>query len=291
MKKIGNGLKVGILVAVIAASAAVTVWCVIAPDGGEAVRKEQRPARQKRNKADKASFHRQRRGEKVVDQARLDPNRKPQFGLEADEEAKLTEMQRKMLDEIREACDADDRRKVIKLVQNMQASEEGPDGIPAILKLEAIDALGWFGIDGLAELAGFLKDIDPEVQKAAVDGFDDALSDPDLGDRQRAEILKVAAQVVTDADALESMMMELDDMRNSVAVETAIAILNSGNEEAKSALKDVMGDRFEYDLDEDVEDRPPPKTQDELKKWLELNPDDEDDEEFYGPDKDDADGE
>jgi len=200
-------------------------------------------------------------------------------------------MQRKMLDEIREACDADDRRKVIKLVQNMQASEEWPDGIPAILKLEAIDALGWFGIDGLAELAGFLKDIDPEVQKAAVDGFDDALSDPDLGDRQRAEILKVAAQVVTDADALESMMMELDDMRNSVAVETAIAILNSGNEEAKSALKDVMGDRFEYDLDEDVEDRPPPKTQDELKKWLELNPDDEDDEEFYGPDKDDADGE
>ncbi len=291
MKKLSNGVKVGALLAVIAVCAAVTLWCALgSPNGGESARKELQAKRQRRDRKDRASFHRQKRGEKVVEQTRLDPNRKPQFGLEADEEAKLTDMQRKMLEEIREACEEDDRKKVIKLVQQMQASEEWPDGIPAIIKLEAIDALGWFGIDGLAELAGFLKDTDPEVQKAAVDGFDEALSDPDLGDRQRAEILKAASQVVTDRDALDSMMMELDDMRNSVAVQVSIDILKTGNEESKAALREAMDERFEYDTEDDTE-LPPPKNETELKRWLEQNPDDEDDEDFYGPDKDGGDDE
>lgn len=286
MKNIGYGIKIGALLLVIAACAAVTLWCALAsPSGSGAARRELQAKSQRRDRKDRASFHRQKRGEKVVEQTRLDPNKKPQFGLEADEEAKLTEMQRKMLEEIRDACDEDDRKKVIKLVQNMQASEEWPDGIPAIIKLEAIDALGWFGIDGLAELAGFLKDTDPEVQKAAIDGFDEALSDPDLGDRQRAEILKVAAQVITDADALDSMMMELDDMRNSVAVGVAIEILRTGTEESKAALLEAAEERFEFDTEDD-EEPPPPRTENELKKWLEQNPDDEDDEDFYGPEKD-----
>ena len=286
MKNIGYGIKIGALLLVIAACAAVTLWCALAsPSGSGAARRELQAKSQRRDRKDRASFHRQKRGEKVVEQTRLDPNKKPQFGLEADEEAKLTEMQRKMLEEIRDACDEDDRKKVIKLVQNMQASEEWPDGIPAIIKLEAIDALGWFGIDGLAELAGFLKDTDPEVQKAAIDGFDEALSDPDLGDRQRAEILKVAAQVITDVDALDSMMMELDDMRNSVAVGVAIEILRTGTEESKAALLEAAEERFEFDTEDD-EEPPPPRTENELKKWLEQNPDDEDDEDFYGPEKD-----
>ena len=286
MKNIGYGIKIGALLLVIAACAAVTLWCALAsPSGSGAARRELQAKSQRRDRKDRASFHRQKRGEKVVEQTRLDPNKKPQFGLEADEEAKLTEMQRKMLEEIRDACDEDDRKKVIKLVQNMQASEEWPDGIPAIIKLEAIDALGWFGIDGLAELAGFLKDTDPEVQKAAIDGFDEALSDPDLGDRQRAEILKVAAQVITDVDALDSMMMELDDMRNSVAVGVAIEILRTGTEESKAALLEAAEERFEFDTEDD-EEPPPPRTENELKKWLEQNPDDEDDKDFYGPEKD-----
>lgn len=289
MKNIGNYVKIGSLLAIIAACTALTLWCALGnPLGDSSTRKAEVAKRQRRDRKDRASFHRQKRGEKVVEQTRLDPNKKPQFGLEADEEAKLTDMQRKMLEEIRDACDEDDRKKVIKLVQKMQASEEWPDGIPAIIKLEAIDALGWFGIDGLAELAGFLKDTDPEVQKAAVDGFDEALSDPDIGDRQRAEILKAASQVITDADALESMMMELDDMRNSVAVAVSIDILKTGNEEAKAALLEAMEERFEFDSEDDV-DPPPPRTEAELKRWLEQNPDDEDDEDFYGPDKSDDD--
>ena len=290
-RKLGNGVKVAALLAVIAVCAAVTLWCALGGTGArEAALREQQVRRQRRDRKDRASFHRQRRGEKPVEQTRLDPNKKPQFGLEADEEAKLTDIQRKMLEEIRDACDEDDRKKVIRLVQQMQASEEWPDGIPAIIKLEAIDALGWFGIDGLAELAGFLKDADPEVQKAAVDGFDEALSDPDIGDRQRAEILKVAAQVITDADALESMMMELDDMRNSVAVEVSIVILKTGTDEAKAALLEASEERFEFETEDETE-LPPPKTEDEFKKWLEQNPDDEDDEDFYGPEKNDDDDE
>ena len=92
----------------------------------------------------------------------------------------------------------------------------------------------------------------------------------------------------TDADALESMMMELDDMRNSVAVAVSIDILKTGNEEAKAALLEAMEERFEFDSEDDV-DPPPPRTEAELTRWLEQNPDDEDDEDFYGPDKSDDD--
>ena len=49
-----------------------------------------------------------------------------------------------------------------------------------------------------------------------------------------------------------------------------------------------MEERFEYDTEDDVE-TPAPKTVEEIKKWRELNPDDEDDEDFYGPEKNDDD--
>ena len=65
------------------------------------------------------------------------------------------------------------------------------------------------------------------------------------------------------------------DMRNSVKGDTAIAILTDGSDQSKAVLLEQMDLYF----DEDV------KTVDDVKKWMAENPDDPEDEEFYGGEK------
>lgn len=198
---------------------------------------------------------------------------KPVFEFDDDEERQLNAAQRALLADIRAAIDAEDKLKLIALVQKMQASEEWPDGIPVSIRKAAIEALGWFGSACLPEIAGFLADGNEEVLEMAVDQFEEALADPDLSDRERAQILSMAAKVITDEDSLDCMLMEFNNMRHSVAVETFIDIMNNGNQAAKAKLAESI----EFYTGEDNL-----KTPEDLQKWLKENPDDEDDEEFYG---------
>ena len=125
--------------------------------------------------------------------------KKPTFALADDDEAKLNAEQRKMIEAIRAALDAEDRPRVLKLVQALQASDEWPDGIPKSIKMAAVEALGWFGSSCLPEVAGFLGDSDPEVVQSAIEKYEEALSDFDLSDRERAKILIEASKVRSDA--------------------------------------------------------------------------------------------
>ena len=206
-----------------------------------------------------------------------DDAKKPTFSFDDDDEANLTEVQRKMIEDIRAALDDEDVKKVMKLVQKLQKSPEWPDGIPKSIKMAAIEALGWFGAACLPELAGFLADADKEVVEAAVDQYEDMLSDSDLGDRERAEILLQAVKIITDSDALDSMLFELNNMRNSVAVQTIKRVMAEGNAQSKALLPECI----EFVTGEEGLDTP-----EKLDKWLQENPDDEDDEETYGPTKD-----
>ena len=206
--------------------------------------------------------------------------KKPAFEIDDDDEAALNAEQRKLIQAIRDALDAEDKKEVLKLVQRLQTSKEWPDGIPKSIKMAAIEALGWFGASCLPELAGFLADSDEEVVEAAVEKYEDALDDPDLSDRERSVILIQAAKVINDSDAMDSMLSALDDMRNSVAVETIKALMASGNQTAKSLLADAI---------EDVTGEENIDTPEKLDAWLKENPDDEDDEEFYGGSKDNED--
>ena len=83
---------------------------------------------------------------------------KPTFALDDDDESNLTEAQRKIIEAIRAALEDNNREEVLKLVQKLQKSQEWPDGIPKSIKMAAIEALGWFGVSCLPELAGFLAD-------------------------------------------------------------------------------------------------------------------------------------
>lgn len=204
---------------------------------------------------------------------------KPTFVLDDDDEAKLTEVQRGIIEAIRAALDAENKKEVLKLVQRLQKSPEWPDGIPKSIKLAAVEALGWFGASCLPELAGFLADGDEEVVQSAIEKYEEMLSDFDLSPRERSEILIQASKVINDADAMDSMLFELNDMPHSIAVETIKRLMVEGN----AATQQVLPDNIEFYTGEENMNTP-----EKLDEWLKQNPDDEGDDEFYGGSKDET---
>ena len=223
------------------------------------------------------AMSRRRKGERVdgedADGGEKEEKKKPTFALDDDDEANLNEEQRKTIMAIRAALDNNDRKTVLRLVQKLQKSDEWPDGIPKSIKMAAIEALGWFGPSCLPELAGFLGDSDEEVVKSAIERYEEMLADSDMSDYDRSEILVQASRVIDDADAMDSMMFELNNMRHSVAVDTIKRLMVEGN----AATKSVLPDNVEFYTGEENMDSP-----EKLDDWLKRNPDDDGDDEFYG---------
>ena len=211
---------------------------------------------------------------------------KPNLALSAAEEAKLTEEMRRIYQDLQQALDDEDKKKVFALVHKLQSMDEWPDGIPQSVKLRALDALAWFGSSGMAEAIGFLADGDAEVVNTAIEKFEEMLCDFDLGDRGVSEILSQIVKVVHDRDALDSFYMEMNNMRDTVKAQTALNIFDSRNKEAISVLEENLEFIF-GEADYEV------KTREDVEKFLkdaeQAYKDDpekaQDDEEFYGPPK------
>lgn len=202
---------------------------------------------------------------------------KPSFDLDDADEAALTAEQRALIEAIRKALDEDDHKTVLALVQKLQKSKEWPDGIPLPIRRAALEAVSWIGIAALPEIAGFLGDGDREVVSDAVDAYESALVEAN-GDRELASIVTAAAAVIDDADAMESILMSLNEMRPSVAVATIKQIWATGTDAAKAALREAV----EFLTGEENITTP-----EQLDEWYNDpsgdNCDDEDAEEFYGP--------
>lgn len=207
---------------------------------------------------------------------------KPSFSLGDEEEKKLTDEQRRIIEEIRAALAADDFKTLMRLVREMQASKEWPDGIPKAVKLAAVDALGWFGGNCLPELVGFLADADNDVTEAASEAWEDAIMDYDNDKDISKYVVKLACKVVTNADSMESILSTINDdtMRPSVGIDTIKYVLANGNEVAKAQLQEVI-DNFTGTTGI--------TTEKQLDDWLEEHPDPSDAEDMYGK-MSDADG-
>lgn len=208
---------------------------------------------------------------------------KPNLLEDLDDEAKLTAAELALLNELQEGVDRESFRDVVKTVEKIQKMirEKGFDGVPVALRAEAVEALGWFTPDSLAELLGFMADTDPDVLDDVMTKFEDAIDDAELGDRALSEILKSVAKVLDNEEALDALFMGIEsDMRNSVAVATYKEILKTGSDAAKSRVWESIED---FTGEDDI------KTVEQLDEWLKENPDDEDDEDFFGPDKEEPD--
>ena len=201
-----------------------------------------------------------------------------------DDEVAMTPAYKALLDEVRAAIDAEDRKRLIKVVQQMQDSDEWPDGIPASLNMAAVEALRWFGASVAPELVGYLGSSDPDVVESATAAMMDVLSDISLSDRERSSLLLGFVKVVGDADTLDSMMMELDNMRPTVRAKTGMAIFASGNKAASDALLENI--EFLYCDMDDLEVTRPEDLKAYLKKAEQAYAADPDlaesDEDFYG---------
>ena len=189
----------------------------------------------------------------------------------------LTDVEKSVLKEIQAALDADDLKSLRRALSRLTASTKsgglgGYSNVPRSIRAAAVQALGWFGKDGIIDLIGFMADSDEDISSDAARQFELALQDMDLGDYARAEIVKATAKALTDTDQLDMLLFSLNDMRNSVKADTVISILNEGTSQAKA----MMLDQIEFYLDSDV------TTVDDVKKWAAQNPDDPDDDEFYG---------
>ena len=190
-----------------------------------------------------------------------------------EEERGLTAEMKKVLRFLRDVSERDNKSEVIRMVQELQKSKDWPDSVPKVVRLAAIEALGWFGSSCLPEAVGFLADVDEEVVACAMSQFEEAVGDLEKSDSERAEILVLASMVVTDSDAMDSMLMELNNMRNSVAAETVKQLWLNGNMTTQKLLSEAI---------ESVTGEEGIDTPEKLDAWLVENPDDEEDEEFYG---------
>ena len=228
-----------------------------------------------------------RRQEKKVDAGDVPRHVKPDISLESEDEAKLTGEMKRLYVELQAALDVNDRKNVFALVRRMKKMDEWPDDIPQSVKLKALEALKWCGSSegggglsgirsGLTEVASFAADADATVQQESVEVLTEMLSDASIGDRATSAIVTELASLLTDADALDTLMMELNNMRNSVKAETARSIYGSGNSVAVKVLDENIEFLF-AGVDVDVQG------EGDLDAFLKANPDDPDDEEIYGP--------
>ena len=237
---------------------------------------EERPNRKKRSKKERGKSSRasvDRPSTNMVGRASV-----------AAEEDNLTAAQKALLDELQEAVDDESFRRVARIVKSIQDQylKGGDAAIPPVMREQAVEALSWFLPDSLAELIGFMADSNPEVLEDVMKNFTEGIDDAELSDRELANIFKQIAPVIKDDDAIDAILMGLEnDMRNSVAVDTYKNIFVNGSDEIKQRLVESMQD---FTGEDDI------TTPEQLDAWLKENPDDEDDEEFYGNvDKDDDD--
>ena len=199
--------------------------------------------------------------------------------LDAEEESSLAPEIRKLLEGLQTALDAEDGKSVSKIVEKLlvEARKNGT-AVPPFVRAKAVEALGWFLPDSIADLMAFLADSDPDVLQDALDQFVDAIDDPSLGDRELSEIIKTCSRALTDDDALDAMFMAIEtSMRNSVAIGTYKYIMDNGTDAAKAKVPTSIED---FTGEEGI------KTKEDLDAWYaDDNMDDEDDEDFYAGDR------
>ena len=172
---------------------------------------------------------------------------RPDFSVADEDDEVLTSPQfRALLAEIRAAYDANSRHRIVNVVRRMQQSSEWPDGIPSSLHKAAINALMWFGGSVAPELLGYLGASDAEVVSDATDAIMDAISDFSISDHERSALMLGCVKMIKDADTLDTMIMELGNMRPTVRAKTGIGIANSGN----TVAVEVLGENLEFYFDD-----------------------------------------
>lgn len=232
------------------------------------------------SKNDKAKKPRARKESPIA----IESDARLRAGLDVDDDeySDLPPEMRLLMAEIQRCIDTEDRKALSKVCDKIakMRNERGENSIPASVRAKAVEAIGLFLPESLAELVEFMADSDPEVVDSVFDQIDTLLNDTTIGDKEMSGMLVAISKVLTNEDSIDSLAMAIDmNMRNSVKVKTYCQILDNGTTAAVERMKEAIADLMEVEVDE----LPTSKTaiKDQLNEWLEWNPDDEDDADFY----------
>lgn len=169
----------------------------------------------------------------------------------------LSPRDRACVEAIEAALDDNDYAKLLPSITTASKSASSD------VRAQAVEALRWFGKEALAELTIFMADSDDDVRTSACDAWTSALfevEDPTL----KGKLVVSAMEILTDADQLESMVMEINDLPNSAQMDILTRLIEGGNK----AAAEVAREHYEFVTGEPYESR------DAAQKWLQENPDD-----------------
>ena len=231
-------------VLILLALAAVVAMCVIgrkSDAGGSESSEEQKGAHQaggvhapRRPASDRPSASRKRVNRKGrfrrADVSKADPG----DGGDRDE---MSPADRRLMDAIEQGRDDEDLDQLVKIIPEVSASTN------AEVRAELVDAIGWFDVKGMNHLLPFMADPDDDVRESAIDNWTSALGEVE-DEKMRAQMVGAVMQVLTDEDALESMVNELIDMDEKLALQTLVDIIEGG----KAAPQGVTAAREQYEF-------------------------------------------
>ena len=100
-------------------------------------------------------------------------------------------------------------------------------------------------LEVLPELAELAADESPEVAEVSLEAIQELLWDFETTPRQIADAIALLVNMTTDGQILNPFIFEMNEMPNSIKVETALVILDSGNQTAIDALGDNMAFVFD----------------------------------------------
>lgn len=163
----------------------------------------------------------------------------------------LSPRDRACVEAIQAALDDNDYAKLLPAVTAAAKSASSD------VRAQAVEALRWFGKKALAELTMFMADSDDDVRTSACDAWTSALfevEDPAL----KGKLVESAMEILTDADQLESMIMEINDLPEAQQVDILTRLIEGSNKAAADAARE----HYEFVTGEPYESR------DAAQKWL-----------------------
>ena len=169
--------------------------------------------------------------------------------------AETSEVVRRIYKEIEDAMNRFDKKAIQASVRKLLAAIAAGQSVPRFAKLKAIEALKLGGSsDSLAELIGLASDLDPMVSSTAIEALEEVLWDFDSSPQQIAGAVRQVVALSSDRAVVEPFLFELNDLPTQLKVDTALAVVDSGNAVAMEILEENKSFIFD-DFDGEIKSR------------------------------------
>lgn len=151
----------------------------------------------------------------------------------------ISEPDRRLMRSIQSAVEAENYEDLLAVMPQVMASAN------AEIREDFVDALGWFGTEGMLELLPFLADRSESVADSASGHWEMALNRID-DSKDKCMLVESAMSVIRDRDSLDTMAQELVSCDEVDALQTLINLIDGPN----SAAAEIAREQYEFITDE-----------------------------------------